>query len=620
VRRIATAIVAAAVAVAIAAPDARGKTKHLTAWLDADAPIVIAVRPAWIEGFVAQIKDLGSGVPELEAGLGWLSAGTVAVLGFDLLSKAGWQRAGFAGDAPMVIAVAAIDDGDAEKVYDDLFAAKQWNDKKLKTVNKVYWRTRAVVGVSDAPAVDATVRHMTNTIPDLYEVRSEDAEQIAMMLGEAARKSDKVVRRLRKRKFLAIGWISGLDAVIAMRMDDKQRVLVIDVVATFAGVPTVWPRDSRKLLAALERSPGNSKLPAVLARGAGAGALDSGLAVWIQPTAMIETAKASGRNRALRALAYATQDDKIRRAMHKQASSEIARCDEFRELAGRGPFVDVAFTNDLQTSGAARASTWRARWGLRKGYKLGAAMMVADDGLMTWGKPNNAVIVAAHYLDGLGLLRSLPRPKVMDRGFDELGEAIHQCGGASAALTAMVGWPQLTGMLLDEMRASDPDVARIVDGLRNGALVITKLAEDRNDIVAAGAATFEDPAAGAIQSLVTKLGGKGAKKTIAKRAVTAWTVDALRVAAFNSTDGQRAFAATTGKRALQTLLGAVGTSKDPPIARWTVDVPRLIDQFGAIEPDSKTALAPLGKKIERADGTLDLVGNDLVAEFVVKFR
>jgi hypothetical protein len=48
-----------------------------------------------------------------------------------------------------------------------------------------------------------------------------------MMLGGSARKSMRVYERLRKQHVLAIGWIDGIDAIVAVRIDKKRNIAII---------------------------------------------------------------------------------------------------------------------------------------------------------------------------------------------------------------------------------------------------------------------------------------------------------------------------------------------------------------------------------------------------------
>jgi hypothetical protein len=606
---LALALALALIAVTLSAAPAGAGSDALarTAWLDEDAPVVVSLRPSFLSaGATLLSKSFGVDAPELAVGVAAVSAGSKAALGVDLLSRAGWEAAGFDPDEAVLISIAAIDDRHAEQVYDKLFSFKEWSDAKLRKVRKAYWRSRAVIRLTDTKLAAKAVRALVAFTPDLYSVRKDNARELAMLLGGSARKSNAIVGRLRKRNFVAMGWLGGLDSVISFRIDGKRNLLLIDVVGSFAGVPTVWTRDSKKLLAVLERSPGNSKLPSLMARGAGASALDSDLAVWLQPRALVDLAKAAGRHSALRALAVSKPNKKKRRELHKIASSEIGQCDRFRDLAARGPFLDAAFTLDLDSHGL----RGRSSWGLR-------TLLVKDDGLLAWGNPKDSVIVAAHYLQGLAKIRALPRPKVMKKGFDTLGEAMHLCGSGGSFVVALFGWPSLIGMALDELRAEDPMLATLIDGMRNGALAIQRIGENESDLIAAAALSFDAKAAKRLRGLVDPMFGKATRKKFGGRPATVWK--AAPVSAFTYEPGRAVtgFGGAMGKGAISWFVRAYGPSPNPPIARWSIDAARLVAQLPEAVPDPWGAIAD---KVDRLEGSLAVRGSALVAEVALQFR
>jgi len=611
--RPAAAIALALVALAGAPRHGRADASDLSGWLDADAPVVVSLRPTLLTTGATLLADaFGREAPELARAAAAGRAGSIAAFGADLLSRDGWLAAGLDPDQSVLISLGAIDDGRAEHVYDELFALDEWTDAKLRKVRKTYWRSRAVVSITDAKQAARTVRTLAAFASDIYAINKREATEIAMMLGGAARKAESVEQRLRKRKLVAIGWLEGFDAVIALRVLPKRKLLVIDVVGSFAGVPNVWTRDSRKLLAAIERNPGTSKLPAILAQGTGADALGADFAVWLQPAALLEFARASRRHRALRVLATAKPAAARRRELHREASAEIGQCNRLRPLATRGPLLDVAFTLDLD----ARGLRGRARWGLRKGNKLAPALAVRDDALMTWPGPKDAVITAAHYLGDVRALRALARPRVMRKGFDKLDDAMRQCGGGANFIAALFGWHALAGMALDEVVADDAALAAVVDGAGNGALAIRKVGKTDHDLVGGAAVSVNAAGAKALATALDGALGPRDHKRLRKRRVTLWSSGAARAFRFSPAKDVTAFGAAESSSTGAWLVRAAGPSADHPSARWRVEVPALLEQL----PPIPAWLRTIAAHIDSIDGTLTLDDRTLSAKITPHIR
>ncbi len=611
---------AAVIAVSsVAAPGAAvaADADDLLGWLDDDAPVVITVRPAALERVSRLATDwFGSDLPALSDGVRDLGADLSAVVGFDAMAVDAWRAAGFDPDSPIAISVGAIDDIGTRGVFDDLFAAKDWNDRTLRKVRKVYWRSRAVAKVRDADAAAATVARAAAALPRLHAVTKANARKVSMTLGGSARKAKPVYDRLRKRKILAVGWIDGIDAVVAVHIDRKRKVAVVDVVGSFAGVPTVWPRDSRKVIALIDRHPGNSRLRARIKAGAGLDVLDADAAMWIQPGAFLDAAKAMGRHRALGAVALSGGSKRQRKQLHAAATAEIERCNELRPLVGKGPFVDLALAFDLSRTEA----TWRARWGLRAKYALAAALVPDDDGLLSAAGAKDAVVAGAVHLGGLDALRGLPRAPALASG-QALAEAVYDCGAGGGFIASVFGWPQLIGLALDEASA-EPALAAVIGGVRNGAFAIRRLAAD-DELDAVVSVSMTEGAGSKLRTLLSAWLGSAATRSVRKRTVTEWKLDTARAFAWAMAKDLTAVGFATRDGGVPWMVRASAASKrasGAAIAWIAVDAPELLDQLARLEPGASDSLRAMGRHVGALRGAVRVDGGALESRVSLELR
>lgn len=602
-RRAAAAAAAAAIAATLApGPPARAGAgpAALDGWLDADAPIVATLEPAGLEAMAAAVARTPGGARAVAAARVALGA----VAGFDPLSKSGWSAAGFDADAPIAASLGAIDPDGAQAVYAALVAARRWDDRTLRRVRKVFWRSRAVLRVTDWQRARKTVDRVVAAVPGVYAVGAADAPQIAALVGERPRHADRVVSRLGRRGVVALGWIAGLDAYVAVRALPKPGLVVVDVVGTFAGVPIVWPRDSRKLLAAIERAPGTSLLAA--ARERGAGATRGAVTVWLRPRPLMALLKAVGRHAALRAAAFAPGD---RRALRRAADAELARCAELDAVVDTSPLADVAFAIDVTGDGVDA----RTVWGLRDGMALAAALLVDDDELFAWTDAPDRAVTAAVYLGGIGALRGVPRPPLLRDGLGGVQRAAVACGGAGAIVAGLFGWPQLAGAALDALRAGAPDWAAIVEGARNAAVVVRR--GRRGAAAYAAAITVDDADAAAVRARLARAAGRARDVSAGGRPVRLWSLGPRVAFAYETGADAAAFGVAADEPAARALVRAAGPTESPPLARARIRVRALAEDW-LPGPVARV----LARYIDRIDWQLAVAGDRLEARTSLRWR
>lgn len=561
---------AAAVAVAAAPAAAARAAPPITAladWADPDAAVVLVVQPDALARGFQLAGDLGA-----DSVAGWPAAVREA-LGADVLDAAAWSKLGLDAGAPVVVSLGAIDGAEALAVYDALIAADKWNDKTLRTVRKTMWRHRAVIPLADARRATAAVKAMAAAAPGLYAVDvAADAPDIAMLLGAVPRKAPGVVSPLRKRGVEAIGWLPGLDAVIAVRVDARRKVVVVDVISSFAGVPLVWARNQKQIVGALDRHRGGSGVRARLSAGGAAGLGGADVIAWIQPGPLLDAAIATGRHNVLRAVAEVA-GARERKTIAREGGAAVERCELFRPFATAGAFSDAAIGLWLD----ARTPRVAVAWGLRRGDPLAAALAARDDGAVDLAGLGAPVFVFASYLDGVGALRALPRPPALDGGVRALAETAATCGSGGALVTALFGWPAVAGAVLDRIAGAEPGAEPAVAGARNVVVAVKDPPADggaRPDVAAV--VSFDGAGGAAIDALIERVAGAPTAGKLGGRAVSQWKVLSGRAVSFGLLGDRRAAGAGTDEAVLAWLVAARGKpGPSKVIARWTADLARL---------------------------------------------
>ena len=576
-RTLIAAVAAGSVAFGPAHSLAAPPTQELAGWLDPDAAIVLKLDPAQIEN-VGEVAGAAGG--KLAAAVDVVSMISQGAVGFDVTRAAAWTDAGF--DGPFLVQVTAIDATAADKIYKTLGAARSWTAKTYRSLTMTYFRGRIAIPVSDFGRAKATLSKI-RLLPQLYPVNSDSAADIATVLGAASPKSLKgLVRWLRGRGVFLVGRVDGLDATVFARRASSD-LIIIDVLASYAGGPVVWHRDKKELDALLVRG-GKSGLAKRLASGGGKQLSESGSAIWMSPVELWDVATALGRREILRALA----DGEL-----PPRPTEARICKSFGEIAHSGAFEDVALRWDVGDREIAIA----AAWGLRTRYALDTALATEDDRLPSPGPRAELSAAAVLYLAGTQKLRAMARPDAMS-SWDELWSRIDRCGDRASILVGVFGWPQVAGLFLDELAGLDPSARAAVDGIGNAAVAVSKLSWSANSAVGAGEVAFDPAGAGAVQSYARAVFGQR-KRHKQPRAHSTWGRGAIRPYAY-SDGAAHIMGAAFGGAKVAWRLGHAGAQrkKSPPLARLDANIERALADLGA--PDLGRALAARYGKTMRA--------------------
>jgi hypothetical protein len=468
-RAVALVLVASMLVGASALAAARADAKpapsavELAAWLDDDAPIVAVIQP---EKFAAVAALAGRGLRHVAHPLG----AALIPLAEATDDDARWRQVGLDRQRPIALSVGAIDVSAAKTVFERLAGLPHWNDRAMRRIGKTYWRTRAVLSVADANLVGQSIGRVADRWPNLHPVAKAHHATIAALLGAPPEQASRLVARLRRNRIVALGWLDNIGGLVAVSVHPSSKLLVVDVVGSFAGVPVVWTRDSREVLGLLSRHRGGSSVADALSRGLGARtwAAGSGLGLWLAPNRVFDTLQALAYNAALVEYAANPTTPRQRTERYRAVSEAITRCERFRQLASHGPLSEMVGTVDADAAGLTAQLAWQLRGPTNPPATF--ARMSGED------LPEPAdlrAVVVARLLTSVRHVRQLPRPRILSAAEPDLATALQQCGSATVAMTLLWGWPGLAGRYLDQLEAAHPWVSAVLAKMLGAAVSLS---------------------------------------------------------------------------------------------------------------------------------------------------
>jgi len=587
-----------------------GPTRDLAEWLDGDAAAAFRIDAAQIEEGVDFYRR--SGMPGAKQAVFVASAASTALLGFDVLTARSWLDAGFDSGAPILGSVAAIDDAAVAKVM----------KRGGKGAEKLYWRTRILLGLSDRKLAEATLRKLAGLSPGVYEVSPANAAIVGMLFGAPAKSGPAVVRALRKQDVLLVGRVPLLDQLFAVHL--QGDIAVVDFIENLAGSPIAWRRDRKPLLALLARKPAGRGLAARLGSGAAKRLTETGSVLWLEPTRLLAAARAFEASQLLRTSPKARIDP-------ASVPATLPVCADLRGALASGPFVDMAITTRLHPARGGKPGSLRTRvdWGLRTGYALGAALLIENDGLIDVAhqvEKRDAVAAGALYLRSLQPLRALPRPTMLQGNLPALVRSLRLCGARRATLLALFAWPQLAGQMLDEIAAVHPQAKTLVESARNTAVAIKRAATHQRDMVAAFETSFSSPADPLIQSYFDAVWGKQKQHKAPGRSYLTWGHGPIRPYRWQKS-GLAVFGFGLGSESVRWYLAGPPPSVGKPakvIGELHLRPPELLAQLvksgSGFSAAAAKAFLPLAAQFPRGFGMLRIDGDVVRASMVWQMK
>jgi hypothetical protein len=467
---VAKAALLAVFATGLALPRAAAADAELEAWLDPDAPVAIRLEAGELERLAGLARSIGGEAGGVTA---LATLGGVRFLGFDPLSRRGWQSAGLDGDAPAMLQLPAIDSAATDKVYRELGRTSgQWGTHRDDS--PPLWRSRLVVRAAD-PARAIAALTGGRLVDRATAVEAGRAAELAAVLGASRGRGAAVVRDLAALGVVAVATVPDAGALLFVRR--KDAVVVVDLIAPFAGDALEWRRDRDALRAALgRRGRGNGG-----AAGRAAALAGPGLVLWTHPLGLYHVGQAYRASEQLR-LRFAGG-----------ALPDLARgCGKLRSLE-KATLTDLAVALRVEE----RALMVTARYGHRG--PLAGALAPADHPVVAG--------LAATDLHGrlavaqLAAVRRLARPALHAGGWDAVWQQTGWCGEGATALVYGFSWPELAALWLDELVAAMPEVAPVIGGLGSVGVALDQVAAARTDLlgvveIAADSAALELVAAG----------------------------------------------------------------------------------------------------------------------------
>ena len=472
------------------------------ALLDADAAVVVRLDPGVLfpaAELGAELGGVAGGIVELIRG------GSKGLIGADILARKGYNKAGFDVRQPIWMQLAAIDGKRAIEVYERLGKARDWTTLFLRKTPKVMWRTRVVIPLRHRARAKKSLLTLLDQATTMHRLRPTEYERIALLLGDRPKNGKDIIRTLSRYGVIAIGWKSGIDAYVLLRL--SKRVAIIEVVGSFAGVPLDWQRDRRKLLRTL--------VPIARRRGGFRSTLDSGAAhelnspgahVWISTKAARAALLALSHTEALRRIAARLPQSKAQaRAFRAHTDPD---CNGLDTLATRGRIVDVAVSMRL----GGKSLQVQASWGLRSTDWLKRLRAKTSNLLAA----PSAVLAASVFIHDLKSLTKLWRPAPLQRGLASGLRSLTRCPGGSLTALLITGWPEIAASWLSDLRSVDPMARKIVDNFGPAHAAIRKASIHPNKAVAAMEARVAS-AAGEVAKAFDIAFGKRAPMGVGKR-------------------------------------------------------------------------------------------------------
>lgn len=599
------ASVAIAVALVAATPRLAGAADatEIAGYLDDDATAVVRADPDDLLDALAVARKVN---PEVATTMLLLALGGRAI-GIDMLSKSGWSDAGLDYDAPIFASLGALDMAAADKAYTTLATAATWNASTVRKVKKTWWRSRIAMGIKDAKRLEKTLKTLFDMAPfGVVWVAPENGEALAAMLGTRAKKRKAVVKALKKHKVLAVLAVPFTNQLGFVHR--RGDVLVIDMVSTFSGLPIKWSKDKAAIIALLDRRP--KSLAKRIAAGAGAiGTLaDPGVAIWVDPDRLIDLSVAGNK--------AATLERVTGGGSLGTAPDYEAACAGYREIATTGPFTDAAATLTATKDGLRTEMVW----GLRTAYKLAAAMVVHDDGLLAPQTTADAVIAGGLNMTGFGALRGLPRPSVLTGGAVTMWLRTMQCGPTALPMAVTFGWPQILGSLLDDVAGINGEADLVVSSARNVAFAAKKVGPSRDDNIGAIEVSFATKADDTFSHWNDQVFGATKQVTGKTRSYISWGRGKLRPYKWTTTDGQVVFGGGVGDQSVTWYLDrdvkAAGATST--IAWLELDAKKALRQLGGIVALFDAVRRQLGGAVSTISARMELRGDTLVSS--IDFR
>lgn len=439
--------------------------------LDGDAEVVLRLAPAELGGLAAELARL-NGVNALLLGLGRKAARRL--VGWDLLAPGDWSERGVDAARP-IYASLAVDRVAGGRRYVALARSAVWEPRVLANLAPALWRLRVVLPVTDRGRAVAALLALPGV--------SWSREAWWRTLGASGRP--------RRRDVLAAGHAAALDLWIVVR--GARGSLVIDVLRPMfsdalhrAKAPP--PSASALLGAARTPPPKGSLAGADPAAWPDAG----GAALWIDGQALVAVGRAWQQEMHV---AYLAADPDRRGGGAWRANP---RCASLAEVADGKLLTDASLRlasrpDGFELDGVLGATSDEA---------LAAALPRASAPLVAH-RTRGAVAWAALWNGPTAGLRALDRPEVYS-SWPLLGPHLRGCEDHYVLTAELFGWPQMTGLFLDEMAALGPRGKLFADTAAGAAASVRRWSDDPLKLEAVIEGTVEPRAAGAASSLLDR--------------------------------------------------------------------------------------------------------------------
>lgn len=580
--------------------------------LDADATLVLALKPRAVWTLVAWLESFGGATkPLIAGGLAEAASSLQRELGVDPLHEATWIAAGLDPNRPIVAGLAAIDHVAARRAFDAL--AK---NLKAKTATP-YWRSRFVLGVVDAGAFKKTLTAATQG--PAWALVEGAPETLAKVLGLDAKNAAAAKAKLTAQRVLAV-WRPGEDTLGFLRAGDG--IVIGDVFSPFAR-RELDGKELPALLKLVGRTPVRRGITPSLGSPAGAALLAADAGAWTTSDRVIDLGQALGRQQILGAISYDGGIDPAQlKAIVAQGSSEVARCDDLRPLPRTLGMLDAAWTLDVKP----KNMTTRLTTSLAPASPLPAALTSTDDGLVDLATGAEAPAVGVYYGAGLKGLLGLPRPwasPAKGKPPLDLPRAVAECGAAGLMTMAAFAWPYGIGQLFDE---APTEVKPLIMGARNVAVAWKTFSTKRDANLGVIVGSFEPALATPLQTILGALGGtRGTRKAGARNVDTFSRANEPVIFVAQPTTTVAAGTAFGGVKAIDWFWGKPSPKgapgKPPALAALRADVAAILKQLGpGLDAGARPVLDDVAKRLGTLAGTIKVAPEALTFEMGLELK